>query len=161
MRPRRTDVGVHRTQRNYPRVLASRMGTGTRVNEFDEPSFDSLKEALVSLEQEGIVEVVGISDNGEEMYQITKKGLAHYMSNQMDFDTWVRIGYESGWCSPPMCYTHDGLALTAGEDEELNEGHDPCIHVVRLYESVEQKKGSEANNAAAVWRATNLGWEEQ
>jgi len=161
MRPRRTDVGVHRTQRNYPRVLASRMGTGRRVNEFDEPSFDSLKEALVLLEQEGIVEVVGISDNGEEMYQITKKGLAYYMSNQMDFDTWARIGYESGWCSPPLCYTHDGVPMTATEIEELDAGEEPCLHVIRLYESMDQKKGCEAQNPAAVWRATNQGWEEQ
>jgi len=137
------------------------MGTGRRVNEFDEPSFDSLKEALVSLEQEGIVEVVGISDNGEEMYQITKKGLAYYMSNQMDFDTWARIGYESGWCSPPLCYTHDGVPMTATEIEELDAGEEPCLHVIRLYESMDQKKGCEAQNPAAVWRATNQGWEEQ
>ena len=131
------------------------------MNEFDEPSFDSLKEALVSLEQEGIVEVVGISDNGEEMYQITKKGLAYYMSNQMDFDTWARIGYESGWCSPPLCYTHDGVPMTATEIEELDAGEEPCLHVIRLYESMDQKKGCEAQNPAAVWRATNQGWEEQ
>jgi hypothetical protein len=81
------------------------------------------------------------------------------MTESITFDTWLRIGYENGWCSPPMCYTHDGLALTATEEEELMET-DPCIHVVRLYESADQKKGAEANNAAAVWRATNLGWEQ-
>lgn len=131
----------------------------------DEPldpvSFRLLQEALVSLEQEGMIEVVGISDDGEEMYQITEKGMSYYMSRQMDFDTWARIGYESGWCSPPMCYIHDGLPATATEDEEINEGNDPCIHIVRLYETLDQKKGCEANNSAAVWRATNLGWDDQ
>ena len=128
---------------------------------FDPISHGLMKDALVLLEQEGLLEVVGISDEGEEMYQITEKGLAYYMSNQMDFDTWARVGYENGWCSPPMCYTHDGLPVTAGEDEDMNEGHDPCIHIVRLYESVEQKKSCEAMNPAAVWRATNQGWEDQ
>jgi hypothetical protein len=131
-------------------------------DEYPDPvNLHLLQQALISLEQEGILEVVGISDNGEEMYQITEKGLAYYMSNQMDFDTWARIGYESGWCSPPMCYTHDGPPFTATEDEEMNEGNDPCIHVVRLYETVDQKKGCEANNSAAVWRASNLGWDDQ
>jgi hypothetical protein len=60
-----------------------------------------------------------------------------------------------------MCYTHDGLPFTATEDEEMTEGNDPCIHVVRLYETVDQKKGCEANNSAAVWRAENLGWDDQ
>ena len=129
--------------------------------EFDPVSFGLLKQALYALEQEGMLEVVGIDEEGEEMYQITEKGLGYYMSNQMDFDTWAKIGYDNGWCSTPMCYTHDGLPVTAGEDEELNEGHDPCIHIVRLYESVEQKKSCEAQNPAAVWRATNQGWEEQ
>ena len=136
------------------------MGKGGHVNDFDPVSFSLLRHALTALEQEGILEVVGIDDNGEEMYQITEKGIAYYMSNQMDFDTWARIGYESGWCSPPMCYTHDGLPLTAGEEEELNEGHDPCIYIIRLYESVEQKKSCEAMNPAAVWRATNQGWKD-
>ncbi len=126
--------------------------------QFDRVTFSLLKDALVVLEQEGLVEVVGISDDGEEVFQITEKGLRYYMSNEMDFDTWARIGYESGWCSPPMCYTHDGLPLTATEDEEMLEG-DPCVHMVRLYESPDQKKGCEANNPAAVWRAGNLGWD--
>lgn len=136
------------------------MGTSRHVNDFDPVSFSLLKNALTALEQEGILEVVGIDDNGEEMYQITEKGLAYYMSNQMDFDTWARIGYESGWCSPPVCYSHDGVPMTATEIEELDTGEEPCLHVIRLYESMDQKKGCEAQNPAAVWRATNQGWED-
>jgi hypothetical protein len=127
--------------------------------EFESMTFAMLRDALNVLEQQGMVEVVGISDNGEEMYQITEKGINYYMATTMDFDTWARIGYESGWCSPPMCYIHDGLPVTATEDEELADGNDPCVHIVRLYENADQKKGCEANNAAAVWRAENLGWE--
>jgi hypothetical protein len=128
--------------------------------EFDPITFSLLRSALTALEEQGMIEVVGISDDGEDIYQITEEGLAYYMTNQMDFDTWMKVGYDAGWCSPPVCYSHDGVPLTAGEVEELDAGEDPCIHVVRLYESVDQKKGCEANNPAALWRATNRGWDE-
>jgi len=127
---------------------------------FDPVSFSLLKQAMAALEAEGMLEVVGIDDDGEEMYQITEKGLGYYMSNQMDFDTWARVGYEAGWCSPPVCYSHDGVPMTATEIEELDTGEEPCLHVIRLYESMDQKKGCEAQNPAAVWRATNQGWNE-
>lgn len=137
------------------------MGTSRYVSDaFDPVSFSLLKQAMAALEAEGMLEVVGIDDDGEEMYQITEKGLGYYMSNQMDFDTWARVGYEAGWCSPPVCYSHDGVPMTATEIEELDAGEEPCLHVIRLYESMDQKKGCEAQNPAAVWRATNQGWDE-
>ena len=127
-------------------------------DEFDPITFSLLKETFTALEQEGMLEVVGISEDGEDIYQITEKGLAYYMSQQMDFDSWARIGYQAGWCSPPVCFIHDGVPMTASEDEQVTNGDDPCVHVVRLYESPDQKKGCEANHPPAVWRATNQDW---
>lgn len=127
-------------------------------DEFDPITFSLLKETFTVLEQEGMLEVVGISEDGEDIYQITEKGLAYYMSQQMDFDSWARIGYQAGWCSPPVCFIHDGVPMTASEDEQVDNGGDPCVHVVRLYESPDQKKGCEANHPPAVWRATNQDW---
>jgi hypothetical protein len=127
-------------------------------DEFDPITFNLLKQTFIALEEQGMLDVVGITEDGEDIYQITEKGLAYYMTQQMDFETWARIGYEAGWCSPPVCYTHDCLPTTAGEDEDMNEGHDPCIHIVRLYDSLEQKNGCEANHSAVVWRATNRDW---
>jgi len=127
-------------------------------DELDPITFSLLKNALTVLEQEGMIEVVGIGDDGEEVYQITEKGLEHYMGTQMDFETWAKIGYDAGWCSPPVCFTHDGIPMTASEDEDMTEGNDPCVHIVRLYESADQKKGCEANNPPAIWRATNRDW---
>lgn len=127
-------------------------------DEFDPITFSLLKETFIALEGEGMLEVVGISEDGEDIYQITEKGLAYYMTQQMDFDSWARIGYEAGWCSPPVCFIHDGVPMTAAEDEDVTEGNDPCVHVVRLYESADQKKGCEANSPAAIWRATNRDW---
>jgi hypothetical protein len=76
----------------------------------------------------------------------------------MTFDEWIKYGYDEGFCSPPVCATHDGIPATASEDEEFDEGNDPCIHGVRLYSDLQMKNGCEANSAPAVWRATELGW---
>ncbi len=127
-------------------------------DEFDPITFSILKQTFTMLEEEGMLEVVGISEDGEDIYQITEKGLEYYMIQQMDFESWAKMGYEAGWCSPPVCFIHDGIPMTASEDEQVTDGDDPCVHVVRLYESVEQKKGCEANHPPAVWRATNQDW---
>ena len=74
----------------------------------------------------------------------------------MTFDEWLAIGYENGWVGVPVCYTHDGLPTSASEDEEFETG-DPCINVVRLYESTDVKRMVEENHSPSVWRAWNLG----
>lgn len=74
----------------------------------------------------------------------------------MTFDEWVKYGYENEWVGVPVCYTHDGVPTTASEDSEFEMG-DPCIHVMRLYESTEQKIDVEMNHPASVWRASNGG----
>lgn len=69
----------------------------------------------------------------------------------MDFDEWAALGLEKGWVGPAVCYTHDGLPLTGDEEDEFDEG-DPCVHILRLYESPEMKQAVEENHAASVWR---------
>jgi len=76
----------------------------------------------------------------------------------MTFDEWIRHGYDKGFCSPPVCVTHDGIPTTAIEDEEFDEGYDPCFHGVRLYDDLQMRNGCEANSSQAVWRAIELGW---
>ena len=39
-----------------------------------------------------------------------------------------------GWCSDVVCSTHDGLPLTEEEENEMEEGWDPCIPAIRLYQ---------------------------
>lgn len=73
-----------------------------------------------------------------------------------DFEAWLETGYRNGWVGPPVCETHDGLPLTASEEEEFSEG-DPCIHILRLYDSTEEKTAVEENHAPSVWRASNRG----
>jgi hypothetical protein len=74
----------------------------------------------------------------------------------MTFEEWLAIGYENGWTGVPVCYTHDGLPTTASEDEEFETG-DPCIHVMRVYESTDVMTDVEANHSPSVWRASNAG----
>jgi hypothetical protein len=76
----------------------------------------------------------------------------------MTFDEWIKMGYDNGYCSPPVCSQHDGPPTTALEDEQWDQGEDPCLHVVRVYSTIEEKKSVEANYSPAVWRATELGW---
>lgn len=75
----------------------------------------------------------------------------------ISFDEWLQQGYEAGFCGPPLCETHDAVGTTEAEDTDFSEGFDPCIHVLRLYESPEVKAGVEANHAPSQWRASNRG----
>ena len=79
------------------------------------------------------------------------------MNPPMDFEAWLRIGYENGWCGAPVCYIHDGLPTTAQEDEEWYTDSEPCMHIIRLYESDEHKRGVEENHSPSQWRASNRG----
>lgn len=61
----------------------------------------------------------------------------------MDFETWLAIGREHGYCSMPACNTHDGVPQTPAELAEWDDGGDPCVPVIRLYESPEQMAEAE------------------
>jgi hypothetical protein len=49
------------------------------------------------------------------------------------FGEWLRLGIEQGYCSEPVCVTHDGLPSVPGEDEAWESGDDPCLPAVRLF----------------------------
>ena len=74
----------------------------------------------------------------------------------MTFDEWLAMGYKNGWVGVPLCSTHDGVPMTASEEDEFETG-DPCIHVLRVYESTDVKTDVEANHSPSVWRRSNLG----
>lgn len=75
----------------------------------------------------------------------------------MDFNDWLEIGIEQGWCGPDICYTHDGLPTSKEEDEQFEQGDDPCMHIIRLYEDPEHKGRVQDNHSPSIWRATNKG----
>jgi hypothetical protein len=79
--------------------------------------------------------------------------------DELDFEAWLQYGVSKGWAGAPVCEPHDGLPMTEEEETEYAEGNDPCIHIIRLYESQEEKDGVEENHSASVWRASNRGLE--
>lgn len=77
---------------------------------------------------------------------------------EMTEEEWFKYGWEKGFCSAPHCYTHDGLFMSPTEEEIFDEGSDPCIHIIRLYDDPLHGREIEENNSPAYWRASNLGW---
>jgi len=69
----------------------------------------------------------------------------------MTFQEWLQIGIDNDWCGPTICETHDGLPLSS-EEEELFWESDPCIHILRLYDSPETKKLVESTHSPSQWR---------
>ena len=69
-----------------------------------------------------------------------------------DFETWLEIGIRAGYVSPPVCTTHDGIPMSITEEAEFEDGSDPCIHMMRCYESPEHKEAIESNYSPALWR---------
>ena len=67
---------------------------------------------------------------------MTDKPKFHVIADQDDhteFYDWLKQGQEQGWCSEPVCPTHDLLPTEEWEDELIEEGDDLCQTAVRLY----------------------------
>lgn len=47
---------------------------------------------------------------------------------------WLIAGIEAGYISDPFCDSHEGPPLTDDEAQDYEEGGDPCLHCVRLWE---------------------------
>lgn len=74
----------------------------------------------------------------------------------MTFDQWIAHGIAQGWCGPAICDTHDGTPTTADEDHDFDNGHDPCIHIIRLYPDTETRDQVVANHPPSTWRNTHV-----
>lgn len=51
----------------------------------------------------------------------------------MDIAEWLQMGVVNGYCTEAVCETHDGVKMTEEEEQEFEDGGDPCIPVVRLW----------------------------
>lgn len=55
------------------------------------------------------------------------------MIESLEFAEWLRQGIDNEWITQPFCNTHDiDPGMTEEEQEEWEQGFDPCQHVVRL-----------------------------
>ena len=51
-----------------------------------------------------------------------------------EFYEWLQKGIDRKWCTDVACSTHDVVEMTDEEMEAWEEGWDPCIFVVRIWE---------------------------
>lgn len=49
-----------------------------------------------------------------------------------DVYEWINLGIDKGWATG-ACATHDGIPGTKEENEEWDEGNDPCQPVLRIW----------------------------
>lgn len=70
---------------------------------------------------------------------------------ELTFEDWVTYGMAEGWVGPAVCYTHDGLPMSAEEVDEFEEG-DPCISIIRLYNDLDHKEAVEREHSPSLWR---------
>ena len=75
---------------------------------------------------------------------------------EFEFDDWLAYGIAQNWCGPTVCYMHDGLPTSLAEDIEIEDGFDPCLHILRLYEAPEERLMVEDNHSPSIWR-NNFG----
>lgn len=68
----------------------------------------------------------------------------------MQYQEWLEIGRKQKFISPAVCSTHDGIPMSDEEISLFDDGDDPCIHVLRLYE--DEKKAAEVEPNVPVWR---------
>lgn len=78
----------------------------------------------------------------------------------LNFDTWLQVGLEQGFCGPAVCQTHDGTPVTAAEDDDFMAGQDPCVHILRLYPDTATAKAVERNHSPSVWRKPRAALKE-
>jgi len=52
----------------------------------------------------------------------------------LDFNSWMKFGYEKGWISDVFCDTHEGPPMDDEEQKEWEDGGDPCSFHVKVLE---------------------------
>lgn len=70
------------------------------------------------------------------------------------FDEWLLQGVLLGFCSPVLCDTHDGIGLTEDQEDEFEQGFDPCVHVIQVFESKEAQRFIFENHSPIQYRLT-------
>lgn len=52
----------------------------------------------------------------------------------MNIHEWIEYGIKNKFCSAAVCNTHEGLPQSDKELDEWDQGGDPCVYGLRLYE---------------------------
>lgn len=62
-------------------------------------------------------------------------------SDDLDFEDWVEYGIAHGFCAPGVCAMHDGVPMTSDEEDEMEDGGDPCLPVLRCFPGGDMPEG--------------------
>lgn len=54
--------------------------------------------------------------------------------DSISFVEWINLGIKNGWASDIVCYTHDGPQMTDEEVELWDDGQDPCMFMIRVWD---------------------------
>ena len=65
-------------------------------------------------------------------HEMTFDVLAALLESVADVRDWIDYGIRQGWVTE-ACLTHDGIPSTPEEDDQWENGHDPCQHILRLW----------------------------
>jgi hypothetical protein len=55
-------------------------------------------------------------------------------SDSLEFEIWLKNGYDRGWVSDVFCNTHDGAPMDDLEMQQWDDGEDPCSFQVRIWQ---------------------------
>ena len=53
-------------------------------------------------------------------------------ADHLEFEIWLKNGYDRGWVSDVFCNTHDGAPMEDEEMQEWEDGGDPCSFQVKI-----------------------------
>lgn len=62
---------------------------------------------------------------------------------------WIADGLRQGFCTPPGCYWHDGVPLTADDELVLNGDDEICVYVMRVCFRENEQTEVEANDTGS------------
>ncbi len=134
---------------------------------YDESGLIDLLKLLVSTDNG----LTGTLFDGDELDQLIEdsthferpadkniRDVEEVLDNKMTRWEWIKLGFDRGFCGPPICEMHDGIPHTEKEEDDLEKGQDPCINLVRLYDEPNLKAEVEDFHSSSTINAMNLGW---
>ena len=83
-------------------------------------------------------------------HRYLQTGSTTTVEERLDFEEWLKYGYDQRWIGPPVCSNCDGVPVYEDEVEA-----DACVHILRLYRDEMDKMMVENDHPPSVWRATN------
>jgi len=73
------------------------------------------------------------------------------IDREPNFTEWLNYGIANNFCGTLICYNHDGVPMTSEEEQD----EEPCVPIIRIYDTKQQKNDVENNHPPSLWRQNN------